>query len=1009
MSPSRNRLVLALAAGALLPAALMAQSSTGSLSGHVTVGDSGAPKAGVMVTVVEKGTNLTRKAVSDNEGNWRTPSLPVGDYKVIMESAGQSHTVSRTVNLGMDNLVRFKWPKEAAAVVVVEAVASGIDQVNTTSAEIGVNVDSSSLKDMPIMDRNVNSAAVLAPGVSIIQGSIVDPTKKTSTYIVSGDGQGRGTNFNVDGADNNSSDVGGYVMPVPYDAIDQFQVVTNQYKAEFGRSNAGFLNVVTKSGGNEFKGVGNYQWTDQNMRARTTDEGTKLANDSKIYSAMVSGPIIKDKLFFMVAGEKTVADNGQIFDPRAIAVIPTLGNEPTLLQKMNLYTKVDWNINQAWLASFKYARYYDNSANQSFPHTAAVAGYVDPSMLGTNHDDTTSYGAKLTGTFGNMVWESTINHFDYTNSIRPSNLGPNNGQSIEVRSRYTAVPDAWRRGQDPNSYQNTGVERSEWKNELTYTLPEHNIKGGVDVQKTDYPLEKYFYANPTVYIFSMDTTQGVTFANTYDPTIKESQVTRVYLSVPIENPPTSFKGYGIYAQDEWTVNNKWNVYYGYRIDWDTQLDYYSQFDSMYAQIHEANPSLAGIGSQAPRTHKYGSPRIQVLYKPNGDDKLTFKLGYGKFVASTIDNVVGFSRALNAPVNGLSGGYVNNKDNSHNKSGISFAKGSTITTVAGQAVVLPADLTPYNYANNVNGLASLFANLPLTTANFSTGGKELLASDFAYPTTQTVTLGMTYKISDRQAIDLTALYSRTKNITIQYTSDGSSINFWSPTGQGQTYNYATNYGGGDDNGDSVFLSNQVATSKQLQAKYTYTQSNFSFLATLVLKNATNSSLNPGGTSSTAGGDFYGQAIADMYKTGPEYKTQGTSLWSGSFSANYRFDMGTKVSLLGQWHSGEYYYVFAGGDAANNATEAAPDPVIGIRTGCWALDLGLRLSHDFKWNKVDIEPYLQVQNLLNNYDYGTNYNDVALNSDNSVNTQLGQRLANFQANAPRTAAVGLRVAF
>jgi hypothetical protein len=1030
MNLSRNRLAFVLVAGAMLPAAMYAQQSTGSLSGHITIGSGESPKAGVTVTAVQKGTNLTRRVVSDAEGNWRIPALPVGDYRITLSAGTQNQVLNRSVNLGMDQSIRYKWPAEASAIVEVIAAASGVDQVNTTSAEVGVNVDSTSLMNMPITDRNVNSAAVLAPGVQIIQGSQVDPTKKTSTYIVSGDGQGRGTNFNVDGADNNSSDVGGYVMPVPFDAIDQFQVVTNQYKAEFGRSNAGFLNVVTKSGGNEVTGVGNFQWTDQNMRARNTDESPKLANDSKVYSLMTSGPIIKDRLFYMVAGERTMSTVGETMDPRAIAAIPALGSESTQTKKMNLYAKLDWNVNQMWLASFKYARYYDQSANQTFPQAAAVANYVDPSMLGTNRDDTTSYGAKLTGNFGNVVWESTINHFNYTNNIRPSTPGQGMGSGAEVRPRFLPnASDTWYSGQDPNSYQNTGVERGQWKNEITWTLPEHNIKGGFDYQKTDYPIEKYFWANPGLYVIGVDgrstTATGVSFANAWSSTVTQADVSRAYLTVPIENPPTSFKGYGIYLQDDWTVNNRWNVYYGYRIDWDTQLDYYSQFDTMYAQIHAANPMLAGIGSEAPRTHKYGSPRIQVLYKPNGDDNLTFKFGAGKFVASTIDNVVGFSRALNAPVNGMPVGYVYNTNGpkyAGQGPSASFTSGSLLTTVNGHDIYLPADLTPYNYANNVNGLQTLFTQTIagyLTTANFNTGGKELLASNFAYPTTQTLSFGMTYKFSERSAIDLTLLYSKTKNLTLQFTTDGSAPQVWSPNpGYAGTPWSAASYNNPPnpnyptyDQGDSIFLSNQTSSSRQLQAKYTFTTSNFSLLATFVYKNVTSSNGGDAGAFTNGGNaDFYGSGVNQVWSTGAERKAQGTEPYSGSFSVNYRWDEGTKISFLGQWHSGKYYDVFLGGDAANNATVASPNPVIGQRTGAWNLDLGFRASQDIKVGpKFHIEPYLSIQNLLNNYDYGTNYQNSSLNGDNSVNTQLGQRFANFQTNSPRTLAVGVRLAF
>jgi hypothetical protein len=1009
---------------------LMAQSNNGSLSGRVTNPD-GSPKAEVSITCVQKGTNLTRRVTTDREGNWRVPALPVGDYKVILESGGNTHTLSRTVNLGLDQTIRFHRPTEAGTVVVVEAFAAGVDQVNTTSAEVGINVDSQVLENLPIMDRNVNSAAVLAPGVQIIQGSQVDPTKKAQTYIVSGDGQGRGTNFNVDGADNNSTDVGGIVMPVPFDAIDQFQVVTNQYKAEFGRSNAGFMNMVTKSGTNEFAGIASVQYTNQNLRARRTDETPKLANSQSIYALTLSGPIIKDRLFFMVSGEMTKSNTLQTFAPEAVSLYPTLANESNGLDKHNLYLKVDWNLNQQWMITGTYARYYDKSANQTFSNSSAVGNYVDPSMLGTNKDDVGKYGIKATGTFGIMVWESTANYFNYVNQITPSSpasSSPTQGGTFDVTG-LDANGNYYNAGEDFLTYQNTGVKRHQWKNELSVNLPEHALKFGIDLQQTNYPWERYFFTQDQPTNFTL--VPGIPLSQAFSPTLTAADISSVAFSSPFITPPTTFHGYGFYAQDDWSVNPNWQVYYGVRVDWDTQLDSYKALDPIYAYIHSANPMLPGITNEAPRSRKYPSPRIQVLYKPYGDDNLTLKFGFGQFIASTIDNVVGFSRGLFGPVNGGAFPYFNGP----------FTAGSTIGSVNGNPVILPADLTPYNYANNVfgasytQGLQTILQNYlgQLTPATPTTGGRQLLASNFSYPITQTVSFGATIKFNDHTSLDLTALYSTTKNNTAQGSpTDGSTPYSWSPSPNVQNPNgswpaWTAAGAAGNDQSDSIFYSDQRSVSKQLQAKYMYNLSNFQVMVTFVAKQIESTSGGSGSFSATGTPDFFGGGAPFAWQPGPMRLETGTEPFSGSFSVAYRWDEGTRISCLGQWHSGKYYDIFLADSTAGvqygpngqNPSRANPNLPIGTGVGSACMDIGARLSHEFRFQrKMVLEPFLQLQNILNNYDYGTSYHNGVFQAgggpnQNQITTNtdpnLGVRLQGYQANAPRTALIGAKFTF
>jgi hypothetical protein len=472
-----------------------------------------------------------------------------------------------------------------------------------------------------------------------------------------------------------------------------------------------------------------------------------------------------------------------------------------------------------------------------------------------------------------------------------------------------------------------------------------------------------------------------------------------------------------------------------------------KWKDLYSQINAANPNLLH-GSTPPKDKTYVSPRLQVLYKPNGDDSVTYKFGYGRFVANVIDNVTGYSRALSDNANGI------NRSNIYNGAALAasgasgsatvanFSAGSTLTTVNGHAVVLPADLTPYNYTHNVNGLRDYFANTVngwLSQASFTTAGKQLMASDFQYPTTDTVNLGATWKIGEHQSLDIQYIFSRTTHASVQFTTDGSNIYTWSPNAQGLTYTPNANAQRDTrDQGDTVFMSNQTSRTNQIQVKWAYTSAKFSALFNIVAKDIRSSS---GGVSrafdQNGSADFYGAGAQYVWKPNAERRAVGTESFSGSFALNYNFDFGTKMGMLGTWHSGKFYDIYQGynpdGDANGNpiwmagSNLAHPNPVVGTGIGDWAMDLGLRISHPFKiGGKVMLEPFLQISNLLNNYDYGSNYTNTLASVKTLTgapvyagttvvprapvaNTAFGKRGLNYQVNTPRTAAFGFSCKF
>jgi len=1053
----RNRLSVlgfAIIASSLGPA-IYAQQSTSTLKGRVST-PNGDPKVGVLVTVINTSTQLTRTQRTGGSGMFVFFALPVGKYEITFSADGQTYKQTRSALLGQMVDVSFKWPTVASATVEIVGNASLAQTVDTTSAQVGTSVTAETLDDLPVVSRDINYAAILAPGVAMVTGSNVDPTKKTSSYIQTGEGQGRGTNFALDGGDNNSTDVGGYVLAVPYDAVAELQVVTNQYKAEFGKSTSGFFNVLTKSGGNEFSGIVSTQYQNQTMRAKSTDEGDIKDSSKGIYGFTVLGPILKDRLFYMVSVEQTKGvDSAYTFQPYALSVDPSLGGVKYNLTRKNIYAKLDWLPTPDFTTSFTYGYYQDETANQAFPRTQTFHGNVLATALGTGHNQTSKMGLKVTWVITpNLNWESNLNSFDYKNGISPHDLGPFGGAPTAVRdvsgsifTRTDTFDLGWA-GLDPNSVQNTGIKRTQWKNEVSYTVETNSFKAGFEVQRTTYADQQLFFNETGVYTMRVvgpvnGGVPSVTYANaitnqTLDPDV--NVVGAQFVANGFQSGVT-FNTYGLYLQDDWTIDPKFILYAGIRMDWDTQLEYLKKYDSMYAAIrtNTRNWSNKDAGhqyadpvwnsGQAPRDKTYYSPRLQGIFRPEANDKFALKVGFGSFVAQTIDNVVGFSRALGDRANGLTPAIWNTP--ALNASGYnppfggpnvaSFKQGSTLFVVNGHAVVLPADLTPYNLAHNVNGIRDYFRNNVdgwLTTATADTNGKALMASDFQYPTTLTYSIGAAYRFSAQQAIEADLVYSKSKHLTVQ-SNGGNGLDASGPQ--------ATEY---DSSGipinDNVFYSNQTATDIQLQVKYTYSTSHTSFLATLAIKDMKSSNGGSIGSFDNTGlTDFYGQNALYSWKTSPERRSPGSERFSGSFNVSHRFDFGTMLSFLGQWHSGKAYDVTwpfpedqdPKDPNAPGASMYDPNPIRGYREGNWALNLDLRVAQKITiGHKLVIEPFITIQNILNNYDYAANYNGQERLADGEPNPGtpgkhdgFGERGPSWQYNIPRTGVVGVRITF
>src|SRR5882724_10810423 len=340
------------------------QANTGIIEGTVSDPSGKAvPKA--QITITNLGTNFTRELTSDDEGRFRGLLLPLGPYKVTIKAANFGTMVREGLDLAVGQTITLTVALSLSQVEQVISVTADAPIIETGRVENSTYLDTRSVRDLPNNGRNFLSLVPLTPGVSIVQGPDGDE--------ISINGQ-KGININVsiDGADNNNPFFGeqrGGQRPaftVSLDAIKEFQVVSDNAPAEFGRSSGGFINVVTKSGTNELHGtLHEYQkWTGLTSRLK---DGTRLSGFSQEqFGGTVGGAIRKDKLFFFAAFDQqfftqTKQNNPNRIDPALVNFLATkLGdpneNGPITRENNAIATlgKIDWYANSKNLFTARY-------------------------------------------------------------------------------------------------------------------------------------------------------------------------------------------------------------------------------------------------------------------------------------------------------------------------------------------------------------------------------------------------------------------------------------------------------------------------------------------------------------------------------------------------------------------------------------------------------------------------------------------------------------------------------
>jgi Carboxypeptidase regulatory-like domain len=279
------------------------QAVFGSIIGTVTDAQGNAI-SGAKVTVTSISKSTTFETTSNESGNFAVTHLIPDDYKVAVEGAGfKAYQVER-VTVTADSSVTLDVPLQVGAVTQTVEVTGDIPQLQTDRADVDVQFSQKYVEDLPILNRNFTNFELLSPGTQKLPGF-----SHAATENPQGGGQIQvngqhfsGTNFELDGTDNQDPILGIIVVNPNLDAIGEAKIALQDYDAESGKATSGVVRVQTKSGSNDIHGSGFLFYRNSDQEARdpfTNKPGVPLAAANwKQFGGSVGGPIIKNKLFF---------------------------------------------------------------------------------------------------------------------------------------------------------------------------------------------------------------------------------------------------------------------------------------------------------------------------------------------------------------------------------------------------------------------------------------------------------------------------------------------------------------------------------------------------------------------------------------------------------------------------------------------------------------------------------------------------------------------------------------
>src|SRR5213593_1378927 len=302
---------------AVAPTAL-AQHGTSEIGGRV-LDDQGAVLPGVSIVVTNEETGLFREVTSGADGSYFASQLTPGRYRIAAKLASFRTFERGGLVLAVGKTLTIDVTLAVGGLEETVRVTAESPLVDTTSVKVGGNIGTQELSELPAMNRNFFSTVALLPGVQF------SPSNQMGNDTIVAAGQStQGNNVAVDGGYNSDDALGtssGAQVRTPLEAIQEFQVITSMYDAEWGRASGAIVNAVTKAGTNQFKGVVFGSFVSNRLTAKDflvkQNNLEKPTTTQRDWGGVIGGPIVRNKAHFFFSLER------QVDNPNRTRVFPT--------------------------------------------------------------------------------------------------------------------------------------------------------------------------------------------------------------------------------------------------------------------------------------------------------------------------------------------------------------------------------------------------------------------------------------------------------------------------------------------------------------------------------------------------------------------------------------------------------------------------------------------------------------------------------------------------------------
>jgi hypothetical protein len=333
----------------------LAQAPVGTISGAVT-DESGAVIPNASITIRNKATGAERKLTSGEDGNFSVAALPAGEYEVEIQAPG-FRTLRREATVTTGSVVTVEVQMKVGQTTEVVTVEAATAQINYESHSVDGVITRQKIQELPLNGRSFLQLAFLEPGVTASPGTTSQYNSLFSVSVLGG--ESNKTAITVDGGNVRNSIEGNTGMNFSQEVVQEFQLSSSNFDLSTGITSVGAVNIVTRTGGNQYHGSGYFFFRDHNMAAYPA-LARNPANPDPFFArrnpgVWVGGPIIRDRLFFFTNYEYSNQASIVTVQPNLPSAVGLAGNFGSPYRGHLFSTRIDWKVTDKHSAFLRYS------------------------------------------------------------------------------------------------------------------------------------------------------------------------------------------------------------------------------------------------------------------------------------------------------------------------------------------------------------------------------------------------------------------------------------------------------------------------------------------------------------------------------------------------------------------------------------------------------------------------------------------------------------------------------